>query len=86
MTIPIPQWISGDLSGVSQTIINILLIVGGVAGVLGLIYSGYLYITAGGNPEQSQKAKSAILASIIGIIIIFSAYIIINFIVVQLFT
>ncbi len=39
-----------------------------------IIYSGILWMTAGGNEEQVGKAKTWIFNSVIGLVIIFSAY------------
>jgi type IV secretory pathway VirB2 component (pilin) len=49
-----------------------------VLAIAALIYAGFLYITALGNDEQTQKAKKIILWVVIGIILIFSAYAIVN--------
>ena len=46
-----------------------------------VIYAGQLWMTARGNEEQITKAKAIIRGSIIGIIVIFSAYAITNFVV-----
>ena len=46
-----------------------------------VIYAGQLWMTARGNEEQITKAKAIIRGSIIGIIIIFSAYAITDFVV-----
>ncbi len=45
------------------------------------VYAGYLYMTAGGNEENVTKAKSIIKTSVIGLIIILSAYAITIFVV-----
>ena len=84
--IPLPAWIwpAEGLPGVSQIIINILLTLGAVIAVIMLILGVYQYITAGGNPEQAQKAKNTIFGTIIGVIIVFASYLIINYIVIKL--
>lgn len=46
--------------------------------IAALIYAGFLYITAAGNNEQSEKAKKIIIWVVIGIILILSAYAIVN--------
>ena len=46
-----------------------------------LIYSGVLYLTAGGEKTKIEKAKSLITTSVIGIIIIVAAYAIANFVI-----
>ena len=60
--------------------INLLIILAGIITIIYLIFSGYKYITAGGNPEQAAAAKSGILAALIGLIIIWSAWAITSYI------
>lgn len=43
-----------------------------------LIYAGFLYVTARGNPEQLKQAQRALIYGIIGGVIITSAYAIIE--------
>jgi hypothetical protein len=45
-----------------------------------MIYAGFLYMTAGGDKEKVIKAKQWITNSIIGLVIIASAYAIVTFI------
>ena len=49
-----------------------------VAAIAVLVYAGFLYITAAGNNEQIEKAKKIIIWVVIGIIIVFSAYALVN--------
>jgi len=46
--------------------------------IAAIIYAGFLYITALGNDEQTSKAKDIILWVVVGIIVILSAYAIVN--------
>ncbi len=62
------------------TVIKAFLSVLGLIFMVLLIYSGFLWMTAGGNAEQVQKAKDGIIRSIIGLIIIISAYSIMHFV------
>jgi len=51
--------------------------VGAAAGILAfayLIFSGFLYLTAGGNAESAKKGQQGILNAIIGLVIIALAY------------
>lgn len=50
----------------------------GSIAVLMFVYAGILYLTAGYKPENAGKAKSAATYAIIGIVIIFGAYTIVN--------
>ena len=57
-----------------NNIINIALSLLGIIFVLLTIYGGVIFMTARGNEEQTQKAKSVIIQSIIGLIIVIGAY------------
>ncbi len=48
------------------------------------IYGGFLWMTAGGSTDQTTKAKGLITNSVIGLIIILSAYAITSFVTNQL--
>ncbi|HLC43637.1 MAG TPA: hypothetical protein VJK08_00705, partial [Patescibacteria group bacterium] len=52
---------------------NVLKWVSGIAGIIAfmfLIYGGFLYLTAAGNPESSKKGGQTIINAIIGLVII----------------
>ena len=62
------------LSGAIARIINYILGLLGVIFALLIIYGGWLWMTAGGNEDQVAKGRKYLTNSIIGIIIILSAY------------
>lgn len=62
------------LTNIADKIITWASLVAGILAVLYLIYSGILYITAGGNPDSAKKGQQGIINAIIGIIIITLAY------------
>ncbi|MCK5472315.1 hypothetical protein KAI54_03970 [Candidatus Gracilibacteria bacterium] len=57
---------------------NFMLPFVGALAIAALVYAGFLYLTAAGNEEQTGKAKKIIIWVVIGIIVIFSAYAIVN--------
>jgi amino acid transporter len=63
-----------DLIKIIFEIIRYLLSFLGVAAVLIIIYGGFLWMSAGGNPEKVEKAKKIITQAIIGLIIILLSY------------
>jgi len=70
-------------------IANIIKIFLGFLGVIALIlilYSGYLWMTAGGNMERIEQAKSTMKNAVIGLIIILTSYAIVSFIFSQFLT
>jgi len=61
-------------------IISVVLSLVGVIFLILMIYAGILWMTASGNEQQISKAKSLLINTIIGIIIVFSAYALTTFI------
>ena len=72
--------VQADLSSTVATVIKaILAIVGSVFLVL-TIYAGVLWMTAQGEDEKVKKAKDIITASVVGLVIVLSAYAITAFV------
>jgi hypothetical protein len=60
----------------------------GILGILSLvivIYSGFEWMTSGGNEEKAGGARKRLTAAVIGLVIIFSAFAISRFVLTQLF-
>ncbi len=72
---------SGDLAGTVGRIIKALLSIVGALLLVIIIYAGFLWMTAGGNTTQVEKAKAWITNSVIGLVIILGAYGISSFVV-----
>lgn len=69
-------------SGVFAIITNImnwLLMAVGVLGVIGFAIAGILYLTAAGDSNRIDQAKSAMMYSIIGVIVALAGLVAINF-------
>ena len=69
---------TGGIQGLAQRVVGWILLIAGIVAVLFLIWGGFQYLTAGGNAEQAQKAKTTIINSVIGIVIIALSYFIYN--------
>ncbi|MBD3311356.1 MAG: hypothetical protein GF349_02565 [Candidatus Magasanikbacteria bacterium] len=69
-----------ELSEVVGSIINGALTLVGLVFLVLMVYAGYLWMTARGNEEQVEKSKKIITASIIGLVIVVSAYAITTFV------
>jgi uncharacterized membrane protein YjgN (DUF898 family) len=67
-------------------IISIALAFLGVIFLAYIVYAGYIWLTAAGNDEKLTKAKSILRNSIIGLIIVLSAYAITAFVIAQIET
>ncbi len=72
----------GD-ADLKTTVINILRWVLGfmtLVAVVFIIYGGFIWLTAGGNEENVEKAKRIISAAVIGLIVILLAWAIVIFV------
>jgi hypothetical protein len=61
--------------------VNTLLFLIGVAAVIVIIIGAITYTTSAGNEQNIVKAKNMILYAVIGLVIAFSAYAIVNWVV-----
>jgi hypothetical protein len=62
------------------TIVNVLLFLIGAISVIMLIYGGIRYTTSGGNSANVTAAKNTIMYAIIGLIIAFLAFAVVNWV------
>ena|SRR3989338_2093869 len=76
---------SSDIRFTAAQIINVSLGLLGIIALVLIVYAGFLWMTAGGNSDQIDKAKGILFASVIGLIIILSAYSISRFVITNLF-
>ncbi len=75
-----------DLTVTIGTLINIALSLLGIV-FLGLtLYAGWLWMTAAGDPKQTQKARDILVTAVVGLVILLSAYAISNFVIEQVQT
>jgi cysteine-rich repeat protein len=78
-----------EASGLSDTdirltigrIIQVFMATLGVVFLILVIYAGYLWMTAGGNPERVERAKKFLINGVIGMIIAFSSLSIATFVI-----
>lgn len=49
-----------------------------------MLYAGFLWMTAGGEEDKVKKARALIMNSVIGLVIVFSAYAIVRFVIERL--
>lgn len=71
---------TSDVRTVVARIINVVLSLLGVVCVCLMLYAGFVWMTSGGNDEKIKKAQKTIWATVIGLIIITSAYAITQFV------
>ncbi|MCC7357564.1 hypothetical protein IT408_03610 [Candidatus Uhrbacteria bacterium] len=77
---------STNLPAIIAGLIQAALSLVGVLLLIMLIYAGFLWMTAQGEPKQVDKAKGIIRDAVVGLIIIFAAYAIANFVLDKLVT
>jgi hypothetical protein len=65
-------------SGVISRVINIALVVAALIALGFLIYGGIRWILSGGEKEKVEEARGTIIAALVGLVIVFAAYFIIN--------
>jgi len=66
------------LKDIAINVLNFLLSVTGIIAIIGLIVGAIFYLTSYGDEERMEKGKKILVASIIGIIIAFSALVIVR--------
>lgn len=74
----------GDLGTVTGRVINAALTLVGIIFLILMVYGGYLWMTARGNEDQVKKAQQVIYGTIIGLVIVMSAYAITKFVTTRL--
>lgn len=65
---------TSTLGSIINLAVPAVFIFGGFALLIYLIYGGFMYMTSGGNPKQTEQAKSILATALTGFIIIFFAY------------
>lgn len=75
-----PADLFGD-TGVFKQVTNTILYIVGIIAVIMLIIGGIRYVTSGGDAKKVTDAKNTVLYAIIGLVIAFLAFAIVNFVV-----
>ena len=72
---------TAPIAVVVSDIIKIFLSFLGVIFIVLIIYAGFMWMTAAGNADKVGKAKNTMIAAIIGLAVVLSAYAITDFII-----
>ncbi|MBQ3348367.1 hypothetical protein IJJ36_04030 [Candidatus Saccharibacteria bacterium] len=75
-----PENLFGD-TGVFRQVTNVILYIVGIVAVIMLIIGGIRYVVSGGDAKKVTDAKNTVLYAIIGLIICFLAFAIVNFVI-----
>lgn len=70
----------GSVEGIVLGVLNWVFILGCGLAVIGIVYSGILYITSGGDTTKAETAKKNLIWSIIGLIVLILATLIVSWI------
>ena len=73
-----PKGGSGDIQSLADKVINLILEVAGALAIIYLIYSGILYLTSAGNPDNAKRGQQGLINAVIGIVVITLAFFIVN--------
>lgn len=63
-----------------ESVIEFFFIVTGLIAVMMIILGGFWYVTSGGEPQKTKKAKDTILYAVGGLVISISAWAIVGFV------
>ena len=75
-----PSELFGD-TGVFKQVTNTILYIVGIIAVIMLIIGGIRYVISGGDSKKVTDAKNTVLYAIIGLVIAFLAFAIVNFVI-----
>lgn len=75
-----PANLFGD-TGVFKQVTNTILYIVGIVAVIMLIIGGIKYVVSGGDSKKVTDAKNTVLYAIIGLVIAFLAFAIVNFVI-----
>ncbi|MBR2839980.1 hypothetical protein IKE82_01460 [Candidatus Saccharibacteria bacterium] len=78
-----PADLFGD-TGVFKQVTNTVLYIVGIVAVIMLIIGGIRYVISGGDSKKVTDAKNTVLYAIIGLVICFFSYAIVNFVITSL--
>ncbi|HSX34597.1 MAG TPA: hypothetical protein VLF62_03050 [Candidatus Saccharimonadales bacterium] len=71
-------------NGIIVKVANIFAFVGGIAAVFVLIVGGFMYITSGGDSGKANSGRSAVIYSMVGLVVIVLGRVIIGFVVTKI--
>ena len=69
-----------DFVSLAKTASDIILGLSGSLALLAFIYGGVMFLISSGNNEQVSKAKSILTGAVIGLVIVFISFTVVNFV------
>lgn len=77
---------TNDIREGVMNVVNVLLGFLGILAIIIILWGGFRWMTSGGNEEKVGEAKKVITAGVIGLVIIFTAFALAQFVITQLLT
>jgi len=69
-----------NINDVIKTVVNVLLFIVGIISVLMIIIGGIMYATSAGDSGAVGKAKNTIMYAVVGLIVAFVAFAVVNWV------
>lgn len=69
-----------DIPRILLALLEIALFIGGIVGVLFIVYGGFQYLTSQGEPDKAKNARTTIVNALVGLVIASVASAIVNLI------
>ena len=76
---PLCNFTTGSFGNIVAGFIQIIFVLAVLVALFYLIYGGFRWITSGGDKQAVNAARDHIVAAIIGLVVIFLSYFILNF-------
>lgn len=74
----LPGEAGANFTGTANWAINLLLGIVGLIAVAFIIFGGFRYVTAGGNEDAAESAKTTIKNAVIGLVVVILSAVIVN--------
>ena len=71
------------VTGLFGSITNILIFLTGAISVIMIVVGGFKYVVSAGDQTAAASAKNTILYAVIGLVVAFAAYAVVNFVLVE---
>lgn len=79
-TLPNPLGGTTDIRTIIGRVISAALGISGSIALLMFVWGGLQWLTSGGSPERIKKGKDTIVWAVLGLVLIFGSYAILNFV------
>ena len=70
-----------SVSKIIEQVVNLLTFIIGTAAVVIIVVAGLMYVVSGGNPQNTARAKDAIIYAVVGLIVTVMARLVVNFVI-----